>query len=140
MLELDLFNREILRELSKLGHTDSFVISDAGLAIPKEMKVVDLSIKKNFPTVPDVLEEILKIFSVEKVVISEDLTTHNPTKQEKIFSFIDEDLEVEIISQDAFRGQLVPKAKFVIRTGDFDSYSNIYLVSAGGKRWFSEKE
>ena len=37
-------------------------------------------------------------------------------------------------------GKITRDVKFVIRTGDFTANSNIVLVSAGGPRWYCEKE
>ena len=55
MLETGILNRELAKELSRMGHSDKMLIADAGLAIPNITKVIDLSLDENIPTVPQVL-------------------------------------------------------------------------------------
>lgn len=139
MTETGFLNREVAAELSKMGHTDRMMIVDAGLAIPKKTKVIDLSLKTNFPTTLDVLDEILKHFSVEKVILSQATIDVSPSRAKAFHSRFIENLEIEIVPHSIFRDEITRNVKFVIRTGDFTANSNIVLVSAGGPRWFCEK-
>ena len=139
MKETGIINREIAAELSKMGHTDKMMIVDAGLAVPNTTKVIDLSLAENVPTVMLVLEEILRHFSVEKIVYSQATVDVSPSREEEFLKHFDESVEKEIVSHPTFRDILTREVKFVIRTGDFTANSNILLVSAGGPRWYCEK-
>ena len=139
MTETGFLNREVAAELSKMGHTDRMMIVDAGLAIPKTTKVIDLSLKVNFPTTLDVLDEVLKHFSVEKVILSQATIDISPSRAKAFHSRFDENVEIEIVPHSILRDEITRNVKFVIRTGDFTANSNIVLVSAGGPRWFCEK-
>ena len=139
MTETGFLNREVAAELSKMGHTDRMMIVDAGLAIPKTTKVIDLSIKTNFPTTLDVLDEVLKHFSVEKVILSQATIDISPSRANAFYSRFNENVEIEIVRHSILRDEITRNVKFVIRTGDFTANSNIVLVSAGGPRWFCEK-
>lgn len=139
MLETGILNRDIAAEIIKLGHTDRLLIADAGLAIPLSTKVIDLALRENVPTTIDVLKEILKHFSVEKIIYSQATQTVSPSREKEFLSCFPETIDLEIVPHPYFRDQLTKDVKFAIRTGDFTANSNIILVSAGGPRWYCEK-
>ena len=64
MLESGIINRELAGILSRQGHGDWLMVTDAGFAIPKDAEVLDLSLAENMPSVPDVLAVLRKFFSV----------------------------------------------------------------------------
>lgn len=140
MKETGILNREIAAELSKMGHTDKMMIVDAGLAVPNTTKVIDLSLAENVPTVIEVLEEILKHFSVEKIIYSKATSEVSPSREKEFLDHFDESVEVEVVEHPYLRDEITKNVKFVIRTGDFTENSNIVLVSAGGPRWYCERE
>lgn len=139
MKETGILNREIAAQLSKMGHTDKMMIVDAGLAVPNTTKVIDLSLAENLPTAITVLEEIVKHFSVEKIVYSQATVDVSPSREKEFLDHFDPSVAVEIVPHPVFRDELTKDVKFVIRTGDFTANSNIMLVSAGGPRWYCEK-
>jgi D-ribose pyranase len=138
MRETGIVNREICDILSTLGHTDEMIVCDAGFAIPNGVRTVDISYGESKPTVPEVLAELRKHFSVEKLVLSEDTLRKMPQRFRELVSVFDAGLPVETISQDELRAR-ARHVKAVIRTGDFSAFSNILLVSGGGSRWFLEE-
>jgi D-ribose pyranase len=140
MLETGILNRELAAEMSKMGHTDKMMIVDAGLAVPNTTKVIDLSLSVNVPTVIDVLEEVLKHFSVEKIIYSQATAEVSPSREKEFLDHFDKNVAVEIVPHPVLRDEITRDVKFVIRTGDFTANSNIVLVSAGGPRWYCEKE
>lgn len=139
MTETGILNREIAAEIAKMGHTDMMLIADAGLAVPNTTPVIDISLKENIPTSIEVLEEVLKHFSVEKIIYSQATVDVSPSREKEFLKHFDENVEVEVVPHALLRDELTRKVKFVIRTGDFTANSNIILVSAGGPRWYCEK-
>jgi len=138
MRETGIVNRDICDVLSTLGHTDELIVCDAGFAIPMGVRTVDISLAENVPTVPEVLSELRKHFSVEKIVISEETRRVVPSRFNALAKAFGKGMAVEIISQTAMRAR-AKNVKAVIRTGDFTAYSNVLLVSGGGDRWFVER-
>jgi len=138
MRETGIVNRDICDILSTLGHTDEVIVCDAGFAIPLGVRTIDISLAENVPTVPQVLAELRKHFSVEKLVISEETKKVSPTRFKEFVKAFDKGMAVELISQNEIRAR-ARTVKAVIRTGDFTAYSNIVLVSAGGPKWYVEK-
>ena len=80
MTETGILNREIAAQIAKMGHTDMMLIADAGLAVPNTTPVIDISLKENIPTSIEVLEEVLKHFSVEKIIYSEATADVSPSR------------------------------------------------------------
>ena len=138
MYEVGMLNRDIVRFLVQQGHTDRFMICDAGFAIPASVPTIDLSITKNLPTIETVIEELLKSFSVEKIIISDSMVEASPSKYALVRKLFESSVDCESVSQDELRN-LSKTVKFAIRTGDFTAYSNVLIVSGPGNRWFVEQ-
>ena len=138
MKELGILNRDIAALISCQGHGDLMMVADAGFAIPEDREVIDLSIRENVPRVMDVLTELGKYFSVEKIFMSEETRECNPTHFRKVSQAFGENVEVELMPHRELK-QLSKEVKGVIRTGDFTSYGNVILVSGAGDRWQQEK-
>ena len=139
MRETGIVNGDICDVLSTLGHTDEMIVCDAGFAIPTGVRTVDISLAENKPTVPEVLAELRKHLSVEKLVISEETKKVVPTRFKQLAKAFGAGVEVEIVTQTALRAR-ARTVKAVIRTGDFTAYSNVLVVSGGGGRWYVEKK
>ena len=137
MKETGILNRDLAGYLSAQGHGDRMMVCDAGFAIPDSVPVVDLSLKKDFPLIDQVLEELKEHFSVEKIILAEDTKKISPSKSEKVQEILGRDIPVEFIQHSKLK-ELSRNVKFIIRTGDFTSYSNVLLVSGPGERWYLE--
>lgn len=138
MTETGILNREIAAEIAKMGHTDRMIICDAGFALPKELKVIDVSLAKNCPTAVEVLKVILENFSVEKIILSEATHETSPSRFNEFITCFEPPVEFEVIPHQELK-RMAGEVKFAVRTGDFTAYSNIVLISAGGPRWYCEK-
>ncbi len=138
MKEVGPLNAELSDVVSRLGHRDEMVVCDAGFAIPQGVRTVDLSLAKDKPTVTELLEELKKHFSVEKLIFANETKTVSPTKFKTIVDLFGKDVAVETVPLAEFR-ERARSVKAVIRTGDFTAYSNVLLVSGAGNRWYVEK-
>ena len=139
MKEIGIINSGIARIISEQGHGDLLMVVDAGFAIPKGLEVVDLSLSENVPMVLDVLLELEKFYSVEKMIIAKQTKDTNPTLFSKISVVWNKNCDLEIIDHAELRNK-AKEVKAVIRTGDFTAYSNVILVSGAGGRWYIEKK
>ncbi len=121
-----ILNSAISKALSDLGHTDRIAIGDCGLPIAEEKKI-DISLRLGEPSFITVLEEVLKDFGVEKILLAKEIKEDNPHQLEKIQTLLPE-VEIEFISHEEFKKSL-DNVKYVIRTGEATPYSNIILQS-----------
>lgn len=138
MKEIGIINWGIANVFSKQGHQDLLMVVDAGFAIPKEIEVVDISLAENKPMVLEVLTELRKFFSVEKMIMASQTKETSPTLYEAISKSFGENIPVETIDHAELK-QLSKTVKAIIRTGDFTAYGNVILVSGAGDRWYCEK-
>ena len=138
MKETGFLNQEIAHVISIMGHMDELIVCDAGFPIPLGVQTADISLAKDKPTVLELLEELIKHFSVEKLVMANETKDVSPTRFNAIAGLFPKNIPVETIPHTEFK-QRSTKVKAVIRTGDFTAYSNVLLVSGAGDRWYVEK-
>lgn len=136
MIKHGLLNRKMAKVIAEQGHQDLLMVVDAGFAIPLEVEVIDLSLKVNEPKVVEVLAELSKFHSVEKLIIAKQTKDKNPTLLSDMLS-VWENVVVEIVDHSDLK-QLAKSVKAVIRTGDFTAFGNVILVSGAGDRWYCE--
>jgi len=134
MKEVGFLNGQVDAALTRQGHMDLMMVVDAGFPVPDHVELIDLALKADTPSVPEVLAELCKVHSVEKLVLAEETRRHNPSYFEQVTTTIWQDAEVEVIphTELKLRSQEV---KTIIRTGDFTAWANILLVSGAGDRW-----
>jgi len=139
MKEVGILNSRIAKIISEQGHGDLLMVVDAGFAIPKGIEVVDISLSENTPMVLEVLDELKKFYSVEKMILAQQTKNANPVFASKVSSVWGEDMDVEVIEHLELKKK-AKEVKAIIRTGDFTAYGNVILVSGAGKRWYCENE
>jgi D-ribose pyranase len=138
MKEIGILNREISDVITRIGHMDEICICDAGFPMPLNVRDIDISLKDNKPGLIEVLQEILKYFSVEKVIIANKTKDVSPTMFNNIVKLFNEKVKVEIIYHLELKKRS-KDVKAIIRTGEFTAYSNVILVSGVNEsRWTIE--
>jgi D-ribose pyranase len=137
MKEIGLINRSISKVVAEQGHQDLLMVVDAGFPIPLGIETIDISLSQNNPMVLDVLEELKKYYSVEKMILAQQTKESNPTLFNKITTVWENKTEIEVVDHTELK-QISKTVKAVIRTGDFTAYGNVILVSGAGDRWFCE--
>lgn len=118
-------NSEIAAVLATLGHTDTIVIADCGLPIPKGVKRIDLALEFGKPAFLEVLQVITDDMQIEKITLAEEIELHNELVQQGIQNVLTE-ASYEYVSHEQFK-ELTKEAKVVIRTGEATPYANIIL-------------
>ena len=138
MKETGAINRGIDAAISKQGHGDLLMVTDAGFAIPLGVEVIDLSLDENKPMVLEVLEMLNKYYSVEKLIMANETKNISPTLFSNISKAFGDGVPVETIEHAALKA-MSKTVKAIIRTGDFTAYGNVILVSGAGGRWKVER-
>lgn len=121
-----LLNPAILQSVAALGHTEYFAIGDCGLPVPKDVKVIDVSVTAGIPRFSEVLRTVCSELVFECVIMAEEIQKANPETLKQIRE-ITGDVPSTFISHEEFK-KLLPRCKCVIRTGETTSYANIILV------------
>jgi len=137
--DIGIINRAIAKALSEQGHQDLLMVVDAGFAIPKEVECIDISLGINKPMVLEVLGEIKRYFSVEKMIIANQTKATSPSLFNAISKSFGDNISVETVDHAELK-QLAKTVKAIIRTGDYTCYGNVILVSGAGSNWYCENE
>ena len=138
MKEVGMLNGHIDSALGRQGHMDLMRVVDAGFPCPDEVEVIDIALSEGVPQILDVLAELRKVHSVEKIVMAQDTQDHNPTYFDKVAKSFGDNVEIEVIPHTELK-ERSHNVKTIIRTGDFTAWGNVMLVSGAGDRWQMEK-
>ncbi|MEU9823230.1 D-ribose pyranase [Pseudonocardia alni] len=107
--------------LAALGHTDRFVIGDAGLPVPPGVEVVDLAVVPGVPSFTAVLDAVLAEVVVEHAVLAVE-ALGGPAG-----NAITDRLPHAATVPHAELKNLCRDARFVVRTGEATPYANVVL-------------
>ncbi|MDT8388923.1 MAG: D-ribose pyranase [Lentisphaeria bacterium] len=138
MKEVGMLNGHIDSALTRQGHMDVMMVVDAGFPCPDHVELIDIALSEGVPRILDVLAELKKYHSVEKIVMAEETREHNPGYLAKVSKAFGKGVELEIIPHTELK-QRSQTVKTIIRTGDFTAWGNVMLVSGAGDRWKMER-
>ena len=138
MKEVGMINGHIESALTRQGHMDLMMVVDAGFPCPDEVELIDIALSEGVPQILDVLAELRKVHSVEKIVMAQDTRDHNPTYFDKVAKSFGDKVEIEVIPHTELK-ERSHNVKTIIRTGDFTAWGNVMLVSGPGDHWQMEK-
>jgi D-ribose pyranase len=113
--------------LAATGHTDYITICDRGFPVPDGPQRIDLALVDDIPTVPDVLRAISAEWTVDRVIIAQEMIEVSPQHVEAI-RLIAGDVPLQVIPHLELK-HLSRTAKATIRTGDSTPWGNIVIVS-----------
>ncbi|WP_432064746.1 D-ribose pyranase [Streptomyces sp. C10-9-1] len=121
-----IIHRELAGLIAGLRHTDTFVISDAGLPLASDTPVVDLGYRYGSSPFLDVVRTVLRETVVEHSWVTDKVREVNPTVHTGLRSF---GLDPELVDHDEFKAR-VRDVTFAVRTGEDTFYANV-LCRAG---------
>ncbi len=128
-------NADISSVISRLGHTDTLVVCDAGLPIPHSTQRIDLALTQGVPGFVQVLDVVTQEMQVEAVVLAEEIKQHNPQLHETLLERIrllqkhqGNTIEVHYVLHEQFKKQTA-SSQAVIRSGECSPYANIILCA-----------
>src|SRR5204863_1200957 len=76
--------------LAATGHTDYITICDRGFPVPDGPQRIDLALVDNIPTVLDVLCAVSAEWTLDRVIIAQEMTEVSPHHVEAIRSIVGE--------------------------------------------------
>lgn len=113
--------------LASSGHTDYLLISDRGFPVPPEPIRIDLALVDDRPTVLDVLAAIEAEWSIDRVLITEEMELVSPQRVAEMRELLPGVLFETVAHLELKR--LGHGAKATIRTGDTTPHANCIIVS-----------
>ena len=113
-------NSEISSVISRLGHTDTLVVCDAGLPVPRSTTRIDV---------------VTREMQVESAILATEIKQHNPQLHETLLSHIEQlqqhqgnTIEIRYTTHEQFKQQTAD-SQAVIRSGECSPYANIILCA-----------
>jgi len=126
-----LLNSELSYEISKLGHTASITLCDAGLPIPRGVKRIDLAIERGYPSLIRTLDVLLSEMVVEEVVVAREIHAKNPDIFRQIMDVFRSHQIAPTVTEvphDEFKN-LTRSSEAIVRTGECTPYANVIVKS-----------
>jgi D-ribose pyranase len=121
MRESGLWHPRLAALVAGLGHTETIVLSDAGLPVPPGVEVVQLAVTRGVPPLPAVLAAIAGDLVVEAATVATELTDTSVRAGIRLLGVPIEEIgheELKLRCRDA---------RAVVRTGDATPYANVIL-------------
>jgi D-ribose pyranase len=112
--------------IAGLRHTETFVISDAGLPLAPTTPFVDLGYRYGQPPFLDVVEAVLGQIVVEHSWVTDQVRETNPAVYTALRSL---GLDPDPLDHEEFKTR-VREVKFAVRTGENTFFANV-LCRAG---------
>ena len=128
MKKRGILNGELSKLIAEMGHMDMILIGDAGMPVPKGVKLIDLALVEGVPGFIEVLKAVLDDLKVEEAYIDLELKSASPNMKKNLDSIINGEFKVTEVEHEKLK-EISKECKAVIRTGEFTPYSNIILKS-----------
>ena len=129
MLKTGILNPKVNDLLSRVRHTNTFVIADRGFPFWPQIETVDISLVDDVPTVLQVLAAIRANFQIGQVWMAREFVKNNKSETRAAFAAGLQGLPLKYEPHLDFKKR-VPAAIGLIRTGDTIHYANMILESA----------
>jgi len=121
-------NSEVSSVISRLGHTDTLVVCDAGLPIPHSTTRIDLALTQGVPS-------FMQVLDVEEAILATEIKQHNPQLHETLLGHIKQlqqhqgnTIKISYITHEQFKKNTA-ESQAVIRSGECSPYANIILCA-----------
>lgn len=128
MLVNGILNPAINSLLSRVRHTNSFLISDRGFPNYPGIEVIDISLVSGVPLVLDVLRAVRMNYRCGKAVMSAEFRDVNTPEILRGYDEALDGIPVTLEPHAAFKTR-VPMVIGIIRTGDTTRFGNILIES-----------
>ena len=127
MKKIGVLNKDISEVIAGMGHTDSLVIADAGLPIPKGVRRIDLALTPGTPGFIETVKAVCREIEVQEIILAEEIVSSNP----EVYALLKEifsDVQTTMIPHEQLK-ELSKSTSAVIRSGECTPYANIIIVS-----------
>jgi D-ribose pyranase len=126
-----LLNSELSYAISRIGHTASITLCDAGLPIPPSVNRIDLAIERGYPSFIRTLDALLSEMMIEEIVVASEIHSKNPDVFQAMMDvFRAHKMEPTIteVLHTTFK-ELTRSSEVIVRTGECTPYANVILKS-----------
>ena len=122
-----ILNPDLISSIAAIGHTEYLVIADAGLPVPRGVKVLDLSLVLGVPSFEQVLKAVCQELVIESCIVAQEMPEKNADLYNRTRELLS-GLPCKMVPHEEFK-QLTAKAKAIVRTGETSSFANVILIA-----------
>ncbi|MCI8591461.1 MAG: D-ribose pyranase [Lachnospiraceae bacterium] len=137
-----IYNKALMTAIADMGHEEYIIVGDAGVPIADPAKRIDLAVAKDLPTIAQVLDLIMDEFIFEDVIVAQEQKDYNPQHYKAVEDMVHaryETMEVKTMAHYDLFAEYLPKAKYIVRTGDLMPWGNVVLKAGiDAKVWFQK--
>lgn len=137
-----ILNKQLMTAIADMGHEEYIVIGDAGVPIRKPEQRVDLAVAEDLPTIAQVLDLVMDELIFEEIIVAEEQKQFNPIHFHNVENMTKkryESMEVTTMPHYDMFAEYLPKAKYIVRTGDLMPWGNVILKAGiDAKKWFQK--
>lgn len=132
---------ELAQAVATLGHTDLFMVTDAGFPIPADAHRIDLGFYPGLPDVLDVLRVLRAEVFVEEVHFAGDILEMNKPLYAGLQEiFTGSGAAFKLTTHEELVANIAHQCKFIVRSGSFNPWANIVMMASTDPfAWFSEE-
>lgn len=130
-----LLNSELSYLISRLGHTDTVVIGDAGLPVPDGPQRIDLALTAGVPSFMQVVETVTQEMQVEKAIIAQEMPIKNASLHQQLLAALHQleqrqgnTIGIEYVLHEQFKA-MNKTSRAVVRSGECSPYANVILCA-----------
>lgn len=116
-------NSEISSVISRLGHTDTLVVCDAGLPIPNSTARIDMALTQGVPSFMQVVDVVTREMQVESAILATEIKQQNPQFHETLLTHLEQlqqhqgnTIKISYTTHEQFK-KLTADSQAVIRSG-----------------------
>lgn len=116
-------NSEISSVISRLGHTDTLVVCDAGLPIPNSTARIDIALTQGVPSFMQVVDVVTREMQVEAAILATEIKQQNPQLHETLLTHLEQlqqhqgnTIKISYTTHEQFK-KLTADSQAVIRSG-----------------------
>lgn len=122
-----LLNHELSELAARLGDGETIVIANYHLAIPDNIKFIDLAVRRNLPSLSDVVEAVLSELYVNEAIVPVEMEMDSRDIFLGLKNILG-NIDIERITCDEFRLRSM-ETSAIVRTGEFAPHASIILRS-----------
>ena len=128
-------NADISSVISRLGHTDTLVVCDAGLPIPRDTQRIDMALTQGVPSFMQVLDVVTAEMQVESAILAAEIEMHNPQLHAAVLKHLEalqqrqgNTIAVHYTTHEQFKQQTAD-SQAIVRSGECSAFANIILCA-----------
>ena len=133
-----ILNKALMTAIADMGHTEIMIIGDSGVPIGRPEQRIDIAVCEDVPNIQQVLKLVMDEMIYEKVVVAEEQKMYNP-EHHKVICELSDRCAVDTMPHAELFEYYLPRAKYIVRTGDFMPWGNVVLVAGiDAHKWFQK--